>query len=230
MSSTHAVNRPLLDLRAHPASSERPTAAGWEIPSIKDPRIPFAAILTLYGILGVTVLGFNRMPWQMLLIVTSGSLLDMALSWFIRGRKIIPLSAYISCCSIGLLLNYSHTYWLLAFPVFMTIGSKYLLTLKGRHIYNPSLFGLATSLLLTSELITAAPSYQWAGGDIAMSAFVIMMAMVLFVFKVGRNWLVVSFLFFYALQTAFRAYLFRHHIPPEMLFIGTMASPPFFIF
>ena len=230
MSSTHAVNTPLLDLRVEPSRPVAPKATSWEIPSIKDPRIPFAAILTIYGILGVTVLGFNRTPWQLLLIVTSGSLLDMGLSWFIRGRKIIPLSAYISCCSIGLLLNYSHTHILLAFPVFMTIASKYLLTVKGRHHFNPSLFGLCTSLLLTNELITAAPAYQWAGGDIAMSAFIIMIAMVLFIFKVGRNWLIVSFLCFYALQTALRAYIFRHHIPPEMLFIGTMAAPPFFIF
>ena len=77
------------------------------------------------------------------------------------AEKIIPLSAYISCCSIGLLLNYAHSSWILILPVFLTIASKYILTFNGRHVFNPSLFGLAACLLFTNEVITAAPAYQW---------------------------------------------------------------------
>lgn len=202
----------------------------WEWPKRNDPRLPFGFLLTLYGILGFSFLGFNRSPWQLLTLILFGCTLDMAFSWFLKKRRIIPLSAYISCCSLGLLLNYSHHSWMLLFPVFMTIGSKYLLTFQGRHIFNPSLFGVCASLLLTSELVTAAPAYQWAGGDITMSAFVVMSALSLFVFRIGRGWLIVSFLFFYMLQTALRAHLMRHHIPPTMLFLGTLGSPAFFIF
>ncbi|MFY0583043.1 hypothetical protein ACN28S_60005 [Cystobacter fuscus] len=142
----------------------------------------------------------------------------------------MPLSGYISCCSLALLLNYSHSSWMLLLPVWLTIGSKYVLTFQGRHVFNPSMFGVATSLLFTRELITAAPAYQWANGEVALSAFIIMAALVLFFFRVGRGWLVVSFLFFYALQTALRAYILRHHLPPEVLFLGTLGAPPFFIF
>ena len=46
-------------------------------------------------------------------------------------------------------------------------------TFEGRHVFNPSLFGVAVSLLVTRELITTAPAYQWAGGALGMSAFVI---------------------------------------------------------
>ena len=52
----------------------------------------------------------------------------------------------------------------------------------------------------------------------------------LFFFRVGRGWLVVSFLGFYALQTAARAYVMRHHLPPEVLFLGTLGAPSFFLF
>lgn len=203
---------------------------GWVWPRWSDPRIPFAAILTLYGVLGFSFFGFNRSPWQMAAIVVSGSVLDAGLGWLLRREKVVPLSGYISCCSLALLLNYSHSSWLLLLPVWLTIGSKYVLTFEGRHVFNPSMFGVATSLLFTRELITAAPAYQWANGEIALSAFIVMAALVLFFFRVGRTWLVLSFLFFYALQTALRAYILRYHLPPEVLFLGTLGAPAFFIF
>jgi Na+-translocating ferredoxin:NAD+ oxidoreductase RnfD subunit len=200
------------------------------LPRLGDPRIPFACILTLYCILGFTFFGFNRSPWQMVAILGSGVLLDGALAWITTGRKIVPLSAYITCCSLALLLNYSHSSWVLFLPVYLAIGSKYVFTFDGRHVFNPSMFGVAVSLLVSDELITAAPAYQWAGGSFAFSAFVVMAALTLFVFRVGRNWLVVSFLAFYAAQTALRAYVLRYHLPPEVLFLGTLGAPPFFIF
>ena len=210
------------------AQEKRPQT--WEWPKREDPRIPFALILTFYCVIGFSFLGFNRSPFQMLTLIVFGCLFDSVFSFFLRGKRLVPLSAYISCCSLGLLLNYSHHSWMLFFPVFMTIASKYIFTFQGKHIYNPSLFGVCTSLFLTNELVTAAPAYQWAGGEFTMSAFVLMLALSLFVFRIGRGWLIVSFLFFYMLQTALRAHLLRHHIPAEMLFIGTLSSPPFFLF
>ncbi len=202
----------------------------WGIRGLGDPRIPFALILTVYGVLGFTWLGFNRSAAQMGLIVASGCALDMALGAFVHRRVQAPLSAYISCCSLALLLNYSHGTWLLLVPVLLAIGSKYLLTVNGKHHFNPSMFGVAVSLLVSRELITAAPAYQWAGASVTMSAFILMAALTLFVFKIGRGALIVSFLVTYALQTAVRAYVMRHHLPPEVLFIGTLSAPPFFIF
>jgi Na+-translocating ferredoxin:NAD+ oxidoreductase RnfD subunit len=203
---------------------------GWIWPRWTDPRLPFAALLTLYGVLGFSFFGFNRSPAQMATIVVTGSVLDAALGWLLRKEKVVPLSGYISCCSLALLLNYSHHSWLLVLPVWLAIGSKYVLTFEGRHVFNPSMFGVATSLLLSRELITAAPAYQWANGAIAMSAFIVMAALVLFLFRVGRGWLVVSFLLMYAAQTGLRAYVMRHHLPPEVLFLGTLGAPSFFIF
>lgn len=205
-------------------------ARGWEVPTRKDPRIPFATLLAVYAILGFSLLGFNRQWWQMALIVGSGCALEVIFSWVFTQRKIVPLSAFISCTSLGILLNYSHHSWVLFFPVFLTIGSKYLLTFQGRHVFNPSMFGVAMSLLLSQELITAAPAYQWAGGSLTMSIFIAAGALTLFMSRVGKTPLVVSFLLFYAVQTAIRAYIMRHHLPWQTLFLGTLESPPFFLF
>jgi hypothetical protein len=229
MSAEQAVTHPVpVGTAVH--TTPRVERWGWVWPQWNDPRIPFACILTLYGVLGFCFFGFNRSPWQMAAIVVSGSVLDAGLGWLLKREKVVPLSGYISCCSLALLLNYSHSSWVLLLPVWLTIGSKYVLTFEGRHVFNPSMFGVATSLLLTRELITAAPAYQWANGEVALSAFIVMAALVLFFFRVGRTWLVLSFLGFYALQTALRAYILRHHLPPEVLFLGTLGAPAFFIF
>lgn len=195
-----------------------------------DPRLPFAALLTLYAVAGFSVLGFNRTPLQMLAIVASGCALDAGLARLLDRRRLVPLSAYISCCSLAILLNYSHASWVLFLPVLLTIGSKYVFTFEGKHVFNPSMFGVATSLLLTSDLISAAPAYQWSGRALTVSAFLVMAALVLFVFRIGKSWLVVSFIAFYAAQTALRAWAMRHHLPPSVLFVGTISSPPFFLF
>ena len=215
--------------RDEPSSSARvPLLAS--VPTWRDPRVPFAAILTAYLVMGIAWLGFNRSPGQILAIVVIGCGLDVGLHWLLKKREVIvPLSAYISSLSIAILLNFAHDYALLALPVFLTIGSKYLFTFEGRHHYNPSLFGVVVTLLFAGQLITAAPAYQW-GGSLAISAFIVMLALAGFVFRIGRGWLIASFLVTYVLQTALRAWLMRAHLPPEMLFLGTLSSPPFFLF
>jgi hypothetical protein len=202
----------------------------WIAPARSDPRIPFACILTAYAILGCTVLGFNRTPLQMLLTVGAGCLLDMAFHWMFCDRKLlVPLSAYISTVSLGLLLNYAHNYYLLFLPVFFTIASKYILTYRGRHIFNPSMFGVVCALALGGGMFSSAPAYQW-GGSWGMVAFMLTAALVLFVFRIGRLPLILSFLGFYALEVLVRAYVLRYHIHLETLILGALTSARFYLF
>ncbi|MFY0583042.1 hypothetical protein ACN28S_60000 [Cystobacter fuscus] len=63
---------------------------GWVWPTWSDPRIPFAAILTLYGVLGFSFFGFNRSPAQMAAIVVSGSALDAGLTGCCTGARWCP--------------------------------------------------------------------------------------------------------------------------------------------
>ncbi|MGH7388347.1 MAG: CRTAC1 family protein [Candidatus Rokuibacteriota bacterium] len=213
---------------ALPSSSAH--APRWIVPSRRDPRIPFALLLTVYAVLGCTVLTFNRGPSQIVLTVLAGCLLDMALHYVLRERAlVVPVSAYISCLSLALLLNYAHDSWLLFLPVFLTIGSKYLLTYEGAHVFNPSMCGITLSLLLSGDLVTAAPAYQW-GGTVAMSVFIVTGALTVFVFKIGRTALIVSFLALYLVQIGIRAWVMRWYLPPEALLLGTLTSAPFYLF
>ncbi len=194
-----------------------------------DPRIFVAGILFLYLVLGLTVLGFNRSPMQAVTTTVLCCSLDFLLTRIFNGKWVFPLSALITSFSLSFLLNYSHSSWMILLPILLAIGSKYVLRLNGKHFFNPALFGVAGSLLLSKELITAAPAYQWNGIG-AMSAFIVMLGLMFVIPKVNRHWLIIAFLTTFTLQTALRAFIMRHHLPFETLFFGTLSSPSFFIF
>lgn len=201
-----------------------------QLPRAGDVRWPFLAILTLYVVLGITVLGFNRSPVQVLYTVAATCALDMLCHWLLRSRTLLfPLSAAISGMGLSILVNYAHNSWLPLVPVFFTVASKYLLTFQGRHVFNPTLFGLVASLWLMQGMISPSPAYQW-GGSIAMAAFVVTAALVVFVFRIGRNALLISFLGFYAAALTLRAWIMQWHMPPETLFLGALTSPAFYLF
>ena len=203
----------------------------WDrLPSRTDPRIPFLAVLFIYLILGITVLGFNRNPAQIISTILAACLLDMTLHYIFKNKTLLfPLSAAITGASLSILVNYAHGPWYPLVPVFFAIASKYLLTVNGRHIFNPSLFGIVLSLWLADGMISASPAYQW-GGSIAVSIFVVTAALTLFVFKIQRTYLIISFLVFYFIALAFRAWLTRWHMPPETWFMGALTSPAFYLF
>ena len=195
----------------------------------QDPRWPVALILFTYLVLGITVLGFNRSPAQIVITTVAAAAMELLFSKVFKGHFTFPLSAIITSFGLSLLLNYSHSYAVVLLPVFFAIGSKYIFTVNGRHIYNPGLFGVVASLLLTESLITASPAYQWNGIG-SMSLFIVMPAVLLFMPKIQRSAIVITFLIVFTAQTALRAWIMKHHLPFETLFFGTLSSPPFFLF
>jgi len=202
-------------------------------PPLSDMRWRIFMLLFFYLILGMTMLGFSRKPLHILLLIGGGALLDLVLNLLIRKRKIFPLSAMISCCSMAIILNWSFDIYNLFLPLFVCITSKYIFTLRGKHFFNPSLFAIVFCIVLGNEYITLSPSYQWYGS--AQSAwfmlyFMMTGAFLLFVFKINRGWLIISFLTVFLLQTAVRAYIMQHIIPFETLFVGALTSPAFYLF
>ncbi|MBT8098392.1 MAG: VCBS repeat-containing protein [Gammaproteobacteria bacterium] len=198
-------------------------------PRLNDPRIPVVIILSIYVLLGITVLGFNRSPLQIALVISAACLLDWALHRVIVGQWLFPLSAVITGLSLSILVNYSHGSWLAIVPVFLAIASKYVVTYQGRHVFNPALFGIVAALLLSDDMISVSPAYQW-GGTTAMAVFIVTAAVLTFGLRIRRGTLIVSFLVLYAIQLAVRAWLVRYHVPPETLFMGAVTSPAFYLF
>jgi len=202
----------------------------WQIPGKRDPRWIFAGLLGSYAFIGSGWLGFNRDFLQIFLTITLCMALDMAFAWIFQKRKLFPLSACISGLGISLLVNYPHDDYLLCFPVFFAIASKYLITSGGRHVYNPGLFGLMAALWLGDGRFATSPPYQWGAQPIVAALFLSLAAVACFACKIRRGPLIVTFLISFLALTVLRAWVMRWHLPPETLITGTLVSPAFFLF
>ena len=75
-------------------------------------------------------------------------------------------SAYISGISVGILVR-SPAFWPYALCAAISITSKYVLRVGGRHIWNPSNFGIVAMLLLAPDTV-AGLSVQWGNNLLPM--------------------------------------------------------------
>ena len=84
---------------------------------------------------------------------------ELVLGQIFFHKWLHPASAYISGISVGILVR-SPAYWPYALCSLISIMSKYVLRVKGRHIWNPSNFGISVLLFLAPETV-ASLSIQW---------------------------------------------------------------------
>ena len=118
------------------------------------------------------------------------------------GRWPHPASAYITGISVGILLR-SPVLWPFALGGLISIASKYVLRVKGRHLWNPSNFGVSALLFLAPATVTLL-SIQW--GNNLWPMVVIWVLGSVIVWRVGRLHIsasyVASFLFFSFVRSA----------------------------
>jgi len=133
------------------------------VPSLKDPRCTLALALTLWTVLGQTAYYFNRHPVQLGVAAVSACLLDFVFTAVLFRQIALPLSAYITAMSVGLLLESYDWRVYVVVPVW-GILSKYLLRDGTRHFFNPSNFGIVMALLFGHGIASVAPGSQW-GAD-----------------------------------------------------------------
>jgi enediyne biosynthesis protein E5 len=88
---------------------------------------------------------------------------ELLLGLFILGERRPLASAYISGISVGILVH-SPVLWPYALGGVLSIMSKYVLRLGGRHLWNPSNFGICV-LLFLAPFAVAPLSVQW-GNDL----------------------------------------------------------------
>ena len=136
--------------------------ARFVLPTLRDPRVTLSVLLTLYTVLGQTVLYFNRDIKQLLLCVGTSCAIEIALSFIFTRVLLFPISAYITGLSIGLLLeSYDARVFVLA--SLWGISSKYFIRDRQGHFFNPSNFAVVSALVLSHGLATVAPGSQWGG-------------------------------------------------------------------
>lgn len=145
-------------------------------------------IHTTFNILGQTVLGFAILPSQIVCAVICCSGWDMLFHRTFYGKWIVPKSGLITGLGMALLLRGPGFYPFL-FAGTLSIASKHLLKIRGKHIWNPSTFGITFALLWIPG--TTFISAQW--GRSAAIVWVILNLGMLIMYRVRRLDVVVSF-------------------------------------
>jgi hypothetical protein len=140
----------------------------------------FAISLSVFNILGYTLLGFEQ-PWLWpLLALATGYTTEMGLeavaAWAERRRPRFAgrgargvyeflLPAHITSLAVNMLLFANSSFWPVLFGVVVGVGQKHVLKApvagRWRHYMNPSNFGITVTLLCFGSWVSIAPPYQF---------------------------------------------------------------------
>ncbi|HXF95205.1 MAG TPA: hypothetical protein VNI61_03790 [Gemmatimonadales bacterium] len=124
-----------------------------------DRRLTAPLLITLILLGAHWSYGVLRGYEAIALAVLSAIVTDMILARLMPGQQHHLSSAYISGISIGILVR-SPMLWPYVVGSVLSVMSKYLLRVKGRHLWNPSNFGICV-LLFLAPFAVAPLSVQW---------------------------------------------------------------------
>jgi hypothetical protein len=141
------------------------------LPSIRDPRLHVAAVLLTIQVLGQTVLGFRLSVAQILISLATGALIEFGVAFF-KDRTIMwPASGLLTGNSTAIILRVpgtlhgqwwsTHGIWIFIGVVAISMASKYLIRWRGRHIFNPSNFGLVLAFVALGPRFTEPQDLWW---------------------------------------------------------------------
>jgi Na+-transporting NADH:ubiquinone oxidoreductase subunit NqrB len=142
------------------------------LPSRHDPRLKLAAVIIALQVLGQAALGFKVSIAQILVTIGACAVVDTAVTWRRQRMLVWPASALLTGNSVAFILRATGTrhgdwwtlhgiqYFLLA--AMLSLGSKYLLRIDDRHVFNPSNAGLVWVLLIIGP-VHVFPQYLWWG-------------------------------------------------------------------
>jgi len=118
--------------------------------------------ITLILLAGQLSFGILESYQKTLLAIATAMVIEMILSRIFVGKWPHLASSYITGISVGILLR-SPAFWPYAVCAAIAITSKYVIRYKGRHLFNPSNFGISVVLFLLPASV-AMLSIQW-GND-----------------------------------------------------------------
>ena len=150
MSAPALAGRPSLQIRGKRYPILLPTA--------RDPRLHLAAVIITLQVLGQTSFGFNLSIAQILVSLLTAAVLEVAITFRRQSVIMWPASALLTGNGVAFILRVPGTehgdwwsmngWWIFAATSAVALLSKYLIRFRGRHVFNPSNFGLVPCFLL----------------------------------------------------------------------------------
>lgn len=216
-----------LDIVQPPVAVKSPVERLWGI----DVRFIAPILITLILLVGQLSFGILESYPQTLLAIVVSIAIEITLGKIFIGKIPHLASAYISGISVGILIR-SPFFWPFALCAAISTTSKYVLRVRGRHIWNPSNFGVS-SMLFLAPFAVASLSIQW--GNNLWSMAVIWALGSVIIYRLGRFHItltyVVSFLVFGLMRSFISGHGFLAEVSPitgpmYQLFIFFMITDP----
>ncbi|NNC76950.1 MAG: hypothetical protein HKN77_03240 [Woeseiaceae bacterium] len=168
--------------------------------NLRDPRYYQIAVLSTLVAFGIIGLEFGISPFNAIAIFV------LALATQFAGTKIFtlpafdPLSPLITSLSLTLLLR-TDSVAIAALAAVIAIGSKFLIRVRGKHIFNPANVAIVTLMLASDHAWIS--TGQW--GNAAIGAFLLACLGFLVLTRAKRSETTISFLAGYSLMLIGRA-------------------------
>jgi len=158
----------------------------------KDPRLYQIVLLSSLLVYGVVHLDLEINLSRTLALLATALFTQYACSRLWRLPAFDPRSALISGLSLCLLLR-TNSAWLAVLAAGVTVASKFVLRIRGKHVFNPTNFGIVAMMLATGG-VWVSPG-QW--GSAAFFAFLVACLGGLVVNRAARSDVTYAFLAFY---------------------------------
>lgn len=196
-----------------------------------DSRFVAPVFITFILLVGQLTYGILESYAMTALAIVTAVALELALGRLLTGRWPHLASAYISGISVGILTRSPYA-WPFALCSAISITSKYALRVGGRHVWNPSNFGISVMLLLAPWAYSTL-SVQW--GNNLWPMLVIWALGAVITYHVGRIHITFTYVASFFLFAYLRSLLTGHSYwaeaapitgPMYQLFIFFMITDP----
>jgi hypothetical protein len=158
-------------LAGRPSLTIRGTQYPVLLPTVRDPRLHLAAVIVTLQVLGQTAFGFNLSIAQILVALGTCAVLEVGIAFFRHQVLMWPASALLTGNGVAFILRVPgtehgdwwslHGAWIFAGTAAIALLSKHVIRVHGRHVFNPSNFGLVVCFLALGKFRADPLDFWW---------------------------------------------------------------------
>jgi ASPIC and UnbV/FG-GAP-like repeat len=162
-----------------PALTIRGTSYPVLLPSVRDPRLHLAAVIITLQVLGQTAFGFELSIAQILVALGTCAVLEVGIAFFRHKILMWPASALLTGNGVAFVLRVPgtphgdwwslHGAWIFSATAAVALLSKHVIRFEGRHLFNPSNFGLVLCFLLLGKGRAEPLDFWWGPMSVWMA-------------------------------------------------------------
>lgn len=203
-----------------PAPSPKPQWKQWL--SLDSRYVP-PAFITLILLVGQLSYGILESYERTLLAIAVAIATELILGRIFFGKWLNLASAYITGISLGILVR-SPAFWPYAVGAALAITSKYVLRFRGRHLWNPSNFGISVMLFLLPTTV-AMLSIQWGNNMASMIAIWVLGSII--IWRLRRFHISATYAISFLLLAVIRSWLIHE---PWLSEVSPITGPEYQLF